>query len=215
MVRLPKLSDQCALLAWSAVLCTLGFGLLPGCEAQKPARSGFLDNYWQLTPNPEMDGALQYQNPTKQLDQYGRFMIDPIVVHFARQDQQTALDPAKLTKLTAFFRDHLVKSLFKRYRVVDQAGPGVLRLRIAITDIQKTDPINLLPQAKLLGLGLGGASMEAEALDSQSGERVTAVVESRPGDRISLAGLGEFDHAKLVIKYWIDRFVRRLDEAHG
>jgi len=58
--------------------------------------------------------------------------------------------------------------------------------------------------------------MEAEAVDSQSGERVRAVVDSRVGDRFALsAGLDPLGHSKQVIRKWADRFVKRIDDAHG
>ena len=76
--------------------------------------------------------------------------------------------------------------------------------------------MNIHPATKLSGLGLGGASMEAEALDSQTGGRVMAVVDTDEGNRLALtAGLSETGHAQQVIKHWVDRFVKRLDEAHG
>lgn len=201
----------------AAVLSLIAFGLAVGCESQKTAQSGFLRDYGRLKPNPAMDGALQYQNPRIRLDQYKKFMIDPIVVHFAPNAEGTAMDPAKLTELTSFFREEAVKALSEQYQVVEQPGPGVLRIRAAITDIQKTQPLmNIHPATKLSGVGLGGASMEAEALDAQTNERVLAVVDSRQGDRMAIAaGLDEVGHAKQVMKFWIDRFVKRLDEAHG
>ncbi len=57
--------------------------------------------------------------------------------------------------------------------------------------------------------------MEGEAIDSMTGERILAVVETREGERFSFEGLGPFDHAKQVMRYWANRFVERLDKAHG
>ncbi len=76
--------------------------------------------------------------------------------------------------------------------------------------------MNIHPATKLSGVGLGGASMEAEAIDSVSGRRVFAVVDTRQGSRFALtAGLSELGHAKQVITHWVERFVKRVDEAHG
>jgi hypothetical protein len=138
-------------------------------------------------------------------------------VHFAPNAKGTALDPAKLKKLSDYAYDEVAKALSERYTVVTAPGPGVLRLRTALTDIKKTTPaLNIHPATKLSGLGLGGASMEAEALDSQTGERVFAVVDTRQGDRLAIAaGLDPLGHAKQVIRHWIERFVKRVDKAHG
>ena len=199
------------------VLAAMSSGLLTGCQAQKAAHSGFLGDYSRLHPSPEVEDALYYQNPAKSLKDYDKFMIDPVLVHFAPNAKGTALDPAKLKKLTDYVYDETAKALSERYAVVTAPGPGVLRLRAALTDIKKTKPaMNIHPATKLSGLGLGGASMEAEALDSQTGERVFAVVDTRQGNRLAIAaGLDPLGHAKQVIRHWIKRFVKRVDEAHG
>ena len=82
-------------------------------------------------------------------------------------------------------------------------GPGVMRLRAAITDVQLTWPTyHIDPRLQTLVIGLGGASMEGEALDSQTGERVLAVVDSRRGGRLTIEeGMSELGHAKYVMQY--------------
>jgi len=191
--------------------------LLTGCQTHKAAHSGFLKDYSMLRPSPEVEDALFYQNPAKSLKNYNKFMIDPILVHFAPNAKGTALDPAKLVVLTDYAFEQLTEALSKRYAVVRAPGPGVLHLRAALTDIKKTIPaLNIHPATKLSGIGLGGASMEAEALDSQTGERVMAVVDTRLGNRFTIAaGLDSLGHAKQVLRHWAQRFVKRLDEAHG
>ena len=199
------------------VLAAMSSGLLAGCQVQKAAYSGFLGDYSKLLPSPEVEDALYYQNPAKSLKDYDKFIIDPVLVHFAPNAKGIALDPAKLKKLTDYAYDEAVKALSQRYAVVNVPGPRVLRLRTALTDIKKTKPVmNIHPATKLSGIGLGGASMEAEALDSQTGECVFAVVDTRQGNRLSFgAGLSELGHAQQVIKHWIERFVGRVDKAHG
>lgn len=188
-----------------------------GCQAPKASHSGFLGDYSQLRPNPDIEDAEYYQDPNKNLKDYDKFLIDPVIVHFAPNAKGIALDPAKVAELTDYARSQAVEALSKRYQVVESPGPGVLRIRAALTDIQKTTPaLNIHPATKLSGMGLGGASMEAEALDAQTGERVFAVVDSRQGDRLAIgAGLSGLGHAKQVIDHWIGRFVKRMDEAHG
>lgn len=38
--------------------------------------------------------------------------------------------------------------------------PVVARVRVALTDIEKINAVNILPQSSLLGVGLGSAAME-------------------------------------------------------
>ena len=207
------LSKKTVVVILSLFLCAS----LVACGTGDVGRSGFLRDYAQLKPDPQVDGALRYENPNKSLKQYDKFMIDPIAVQFATRAKGAAIDPAKLKELTDYFHGELVKGLSKNYRVVKAPGRGVMRIRAAITDIEQTEPLlNTHPAMKLTGAGLGGASMEAEGLDSLTGERIGAIVESRTGDRLSLtSGLSRLGHAKQVMRYWVKRFVNNLNKAHG
>ena len=199
------------------VISMVLFTALAGCAEKNVVYSGFLRDYSQLKPDPEVGGALRYLNPRKSLKEYNRFQIDPIAVQFSRGATGAAIDPAKLNNLTVYFRNELVKALTKNYRVVNRPGPRVLRIRAAITDVDESEPLlNIHPAMKLSGMGLGGASMEAEAVDSVTGERIGAIKETRSGNRMSItAGLSRLGHAKQVIRYWVSRFMKNLDKAHG
>jgi hypothetical protein len=85
----------------------------------------------------------------------------------------------------------------------------VARIRVALTDIKETGALNILPQASLLGAGIGGAAMEAEVVDSLTGRQIGAVVESRKGSRVPFSNLGDWGTAKGVMDYWANRFKER------
>lgn len=205
---------------WGGSWALLVAGVLVGCSGRpQAAQSGFLRDYSQLKPHPEVEGALAYENPAKDLRQYKKFIVDPVLTHFSPSEEGTAIDPEDLKGLTEYFHGALVKGLSAsgHYQVVNAAGPDVLRLRIAITAISKTTPVaNIHPAMKLSGIGLGGAAMEAEALDSVSNERVAAVVDAQSGGRLGVtAGLTRYGHAEQVMDAWVERLVTRLDKIHG
>jgi hypothetical protein len=75
--------------------------------------------------------------------------------------------------------------------------------------------MSVVPTANIIGIGLGGASMEAEVVDSLTGEQIGAVIESQKGKRLSLKGLSKWGDAKAVMNGWAKRFKERLDEAHS
>jgi hypothetical protein len=186
-----------------------------GLEAK---RSGFLSDYSQLQPSDKFEGTMIYWNPAKPLKVYDRFLVEPVVVHFAPDAKGGGIDPETLNELAAYFHEETVKGLTESgYTVVKAAGPGVLRVRAAITQVDKTVPVaNIHPAMKMSGLGLGGASMEAEGTDSQSNDRVFAVTDSRKGSRLDITGgLQWYGNAKGVMAEWAKRFVARVDEAHG
>jgi len=118
----------------------------------------------------------------------------------------------ELKDLTNYFHSAIVKAISDSGRkVVHRAGPGVARIRVALTDIKETGTLNVLPQASLLGAGIGGAAMEAEVVDSVTGKQVGAVVESRKGGRVPFSNLGDWGTAKGVMDDWAKRLQKRLE----
>lgn len=187
-----------------------------GC-APRSGFSGFLRDYSKLERDPFLDNSLAYTSPTADLKQYTKFIIDPVVVHFAPDADGVAIDPADLKILADYWRDEAVKALSRRYTVVTEPGPGVLRVRAAITGIKRNAPLGS-GQAITKGpeIMLGGASMEAEGLDSRTGERVSAVVDSRSGTVLGITGQRQtYDDAKEIMRLWVERFVARVDIIQG
>jgi hypothetical protein len=196
------------------VLSLLVLGALAGCGKQKTGFSGFLGDYSGLEPIAQ--GTYLYENPQLGIAEYDECMLEAIIVHFAPDAEGTAVNPKKLAELTVYFEEQARAALAEKFRMVDAPGPGVVRIRVGITDIKRgSTAMNVLPQTKLMGVGLGGASMEAEAVDSVSGQRVLAMVDSRSGERVSIEGLGDLDHAKQAVRYWVKDFVQRVEEARA
>ncbi len=215
--RILEFSGKAAV--WIATFAFIACGSLGEVQAQSKRYSGFLGDYSKLKRSRQLKGAMSYENPSKSLGQYNKFMIDRVVVHFAPNAKGIGIDPFKVQQVADYAHRELWQALSIRYQVVNTPGPGVLRLRVALTDIKTNVRLmNIHPGTKLLGFGLGGASMEGEAVDSQTGERVLAVVDSRKGGINPLPSRAAIDtvaHAKEVMRYWVKRFVGRVDKAHG
>ncbi len=215
-----KLEKSLGAVRWLGMGLFIATGLLFGCSGRpEVTNSGFLGDYSQLKPHPNIEQAMIYENPAKSLKGYNKFIVDPVLVHFAPNAEGTAIDPEDLKELTDYFHASVVKALMekKQYEVVDAPGPEVARLRIAITGIKKAIPmLNIEPRLKMIGAGLGGAAMEGEAIDSQSKARLAAVVDSESGSRMGVtAGLSSLGYAKEVMDGWSKRFVAYLDKLHG
>ena len=154
--------------------------------------------------------------------QYNKFIIDPVVIHFhtgskaIEERSKGKIKEQDIIDLKNYMHSAIVEAISDRYSIAYRPGPGVARVRIAITDLKKANVLmNIHPASKLVGSGLGGASLEAEWLDSQTGKQIAALVESQLGDRLSLDGLSEWGDAKSIMDGWAQRFRKRLDEAHG
>jgi Protein of unknown function (DUF3313) len=194
--------------------------VLCGCGPGKPARTGFLSDYSRL--EAQSDVSYRYTAPGNQLGQYSKFIIDPVEIQFytgSKAEKAGAKGKLKeddLTDLKNYLHDALVKAIEDRYEVVYHPGPGVARLRTAITDLKKSRIVqNILPIGKVLGTGLGAAALEAELVDSQTEKQIGALVESQSGKRLSLDGYSTWGDAKAVLDRWAKRFRKHLDDAHG
>lgn len=193
------------------LVAVLSIGLAAPVFALEKSQSGFLRDYNQL--REDSDGAARYVNSNKSLAEYKKFILEPVAVYLP---EGKAIYPGDLQALAQYFRDKAVQDLTAAgYQVVDYSGPGVLRIRAAITDVVAAKKImNIHPLTKITGVGTGGAAMEAEAVDSLTGERIVAVVDAKSGDRMSMTeGLDTYGHAKQAMDQWVARFIQRLKSA--
>jgi hypothetical protein len=193
------------------IILAVGIMLIQcGCGSEGAARTGFLSDYSRL--QTESSTSLRYIN-TRALAKYSSFIVEPVRVHFhSGSKSKGKLTQQQITDLTSYMQANIISAVMDSgNNVINKPGPGVARIRVALTDIQKTNAVNILPQASLLGVGLGGASMEGEIIDSVTGEQIGAVVESQKGSRIPFSNLGEWSTSKKIMDDWAQRFRQRLE----
>jgi hypothetical protein len=197
------------------VLMVVAVGLMLiqcGCGSSGVSKTGFLTNYSRLRKHSNT--SLRYVNQTA-LNRYSMFIVDRVGVHFHHGAKSKGkLTQKEINDLTNYMHARVVKAVEDSgNRVVYQPAAGVGRLRTAFTDIQKSDAVSLVPQARLAGIGLGGVSVEVEIVDSMTGEQIGAVVETQKGSRIPFAQLGKWDAAKGVMNDWAKRIQKLLEST--
>jgi len=156
-----------------------------------PPPSGFLDSYPAMKPDPKRPGASIYIAPGTSLKGLDKVLIDPILVWYSRDSKYQGIDPNELSAVTEHLRTALTKSLEPKYPIVDATGPGVLRLRVAITNVvaekKKRGILGYTPVGFVIGtaknmatagpnINLSSATVEAELLDP-SGKQLAVVVD--------------------------------------
>jgi len=194
--------------------------------------SGFLGDYSKFHEGPEGGPILFYEKEPDALRGYSKFIIDPILIYFHSEAKGFAVDPDKLDKLSDTFRDAVIENLEKGgiYEVVEEPGPGAVRVRIAITDVKpvrmgggtKTGSIIggsilIFPGAGLLfpNLSTGEAGIEAEVLDTVSNERLAAVIDHKSGRRFfNIRGALAWGDVKKAFGMWAREFRQYLDDLH-
>lgn len=189
----------------------LGVTLFVGCGPKAQKQTGFLSDYSKL--EEESEASLRYLDKAA-LKRYSGFIVDPVQVRiYSEKKADKKLTAEQIADLTGYMHKKMVEAVEGAgKKVAHWPGPGVARLRIALTNIQKTDAINLLPQATLIGVGVGGASVEAEIIDSMNGQQIGAIVQSRQGSHIPFATMGDWTAAKSVIDGWAQKLQERLSE---
>ena len=180
--------------------------MLTGCESPPPSVkvpvTGFLTDYSGLEPTS--DTSYRYINPKYNLARYASFIIDPVDVRFRKGAATKADSWDDLEALRAYRLRARVKALIPRYSATAKSpGPGVARIRIALTNVAKSAPFKL-----------GRVSMEAEILDSRTGEQIAAVIESQKKG-VPFYGYEPWSGAKAIMDDWAKQLYDRLEEAHG
>jgi hypothetical protein len=178
------LLSGCVSTGGSSVLGT-GTGVTAG-DATRLTQSGFLSSYARLEPMPWGDSIQCWRDPRLDARKYDKVMIARMTVTL-KEGQAEGIDPSDLKALTDYFHQALVKALEPQMAVVDRPGPGVVVLRIALTDLVPTDVSRsvtgtLVPYAFVAEAGsgvatgrpagstpyLGETGMEMQALDGAS-----------------------------------------------
>jgi hypothetical protein len=126
------------------------------------ARVGFLTNYSRLQPMPGGGGMLCWRDAGQNWKQYTKVMLERIQVYIKPGSQQ-AVDPTDLKMLIDYFHADLVKAIQPEAQIVTATGPGVLRVRIALTNLVPTNTIASLagtaaPYGFVAEIGSGAAT---------------------------------------------------------
>jgi hypothetical protein len=140
-----------------------------------------------------------YVKPDVNWRQYNQIMLERVRVWVKNDADYKGIDPTELKTLTDYFQQAIVKALEPTYPVVTQPGPGVLRTRVAITDLVPTQPALsaatlVIPFAGVADVAanaagfsyLGQTAIEAEFLDSQTNQVLAAYVDREFGKKYDI-----------------------------
>lgn len=214
----------------------LTLALLGGCAGPASTRneswqtdapySGFLSDYSQLRPAPGQPGTLIYVDHSINLRPYTKIIIDPVQVFLSENLEYRGVQPEVLLRMTDTLSSGFQKVMQSDYRVVNTAGPDVLRIRLAITNVHPVDlplkPTDFVPIKALVNAGRAAVgqsphlvelSAEMEVLDP-AGRVVMRGVSTRQGDR-TLAQGDTITWADLtpILTSWANRFRQSLNDA--
>jgi hypothetical protein len=240
------LKNRSARLVIALVSATLATRFLAGCSQTAapqpniiqraqgetpppPPPTGFLGNdYALLTPPTEgsdQKAMLRYVNSNATWSSYKQIMVAPVTYWAADDSKVSAADQQTLCD---YAYNTFTKDLGKNFAIVDQPGPGVVKLSVALTDATSAVPVLrsvsvVIPQArvlsavKMLATGtyafVGSAQGAMKANDSVSGELLAAAVDKRVGGTsVKNVVVFQWGDAENAINYWADLTDKRLVE---
>jgi hypothetical protein len=197
-------------------------------------QSGFLSDYSKLQPDPKNGNLLVYWKDPDILKKSHQFILNPVIVYLLPRAEERGIDPEQLDKLARTFTDALRDELTKsgHYEIVTKPGPGVMVLRLAITNVEPTGAkknaavkgaataasVAVAPGASLLvpRLSVGKVAIEGEMVDSVSGEVEAAFMTSKSGRRFfsGLKAYQSWGDINAAFRSWAKSFRQELDEAH-
>jgi hypothetical protein len=176
------------------ILLTLGF-TSHAWAADQPKLSDFIERPPAMEPIPDMQGAWHWNKPGVDFKSYDKALLTDILIFIAPDSEFKGIDADQMKILSDSMRAVMIEALEPDTPVVSKAGPGVILLRIAITNVHLGKPKHRVGQYLPIGLAVSGikklagksknlslkdASVEAEMFDPQTGERLAVRIDTNP-----------------------------------
>jgi hypothetical protein len=188
-----------------------------------PAMSGFLDDYSLLRAGGPDEVALVYRDPAAQWTAYDKVLLEPVTLWRSGKGSLDPVPPEDLLRLVATFDGAVRRRLEEGFALVGEPGPGVLRIRLGITEARATDPVlDVLTAAPEDAPHLEGdaplhpetrrfvaaAAIEGDVRDARTGALLAAGVDRRREGAPPLETWGAVERA---LAFWADRVCTRLE----
>ena len=203
-----------------------------GCARPRPVpppdTSGFLDDYSLLREGGPNELHLVYRNPKADWHAYNAVLLEPVTLWRSGRRSLQPVPEEDLLRLVTDFQRAVRTHLEKDFRFVDRPGPGVMRIRLGITDARASDPVlDVLTASRGTGrphpAGAGAldpetrrflesAAIEGEIRDSQTNELLAQGVDRRRREIPASETWGQVDRA---FDFWAERMSARLESRTG
>ena len=170
-----------------------------GGDIKQTEDSGFLRDYSVLQEAKDTQGKTirAWVSPKLTPARYDAILLDPLVFYpEPRPSEQVSAET--LQQILAYSNDALKRSLSQRFKMVDRAGPGVVRIRVAFTGVaaegEGLKPYQYVPIALVATMATRAATgtpqrafilVEVEATDSVTGELLGQTIRVGTGERLA------------------------------
>lgn len=180
--------------------------------------------YAKLRPAPDNPGVKRYFSNQPSLKAYTKVLFDPVQVIVAPGGEAKGLPAEAVQRMVETTHQEFARALSPAYEVVSAPGPDVIRVRMAITNVQAVNPdrtlTDLVPIKAVFNLArkaTGTAPQVAEIsgemeILAPSGEVVGAVMATRKSDKM-LADRDKitWDDLRVITAAWAKNLRSGLD----
>lgn len=213
----------------------IGFCFITGpiwAAEKEMTKSGFLQDYSLLTPDDPMKMVnWLYTNEKVDIGPYNKIMLDDLVFFISKDADYKGFEANELADLGAAFQKAMIMNLSGVYEFTDTPGPGVMRLRMAVTNLVPSNSVTgtvttIIPVGLALShvkkavtgshIGMGEVAIESELLDSQTNEILAAVIDSKTGAKYKVGkSTSKWGHAIDIFNTYGQTVRMRLDKRTG
>jgi hypothetical protein len=203
-----------------------------GCAGKpKINQSGFLKDYSYFREDPEELVNWLYIKEGASLGAYDKMIIDHVTFFFKEDADYKGIHPEELIELAKYFHTAFLEALTGAYSFVDKPGSGTLRLRMAVTNLVPGKPVSgtlttIMPPSLIAShikkavtgshIGMGGVTVEAELVDSQTKEVLTAGIGIKTGKKYKISkSFTKWGQVEEIFNAQAKIFRERLDKLAG
>jgi len=214
----------------SLAACSSG----PKLMTEKIPESGFLPNYKVMQPvdnTPKDIRAWRYLKPGLFISSYTAVMIEPVYLNHREYTKE--ITPEVITQTKKILEEAIRQAVLRRgdIKIVNQPGPGVLRVAVAITGAEISadglrpwnfTPISLAANANTYAAGVNSRTpalvMENRITDSQSREFIAGDMVAVQGEpfRLGSSSVGAFqDMTKRIVVFAMESPLKPLPSLNN
>ena len=191
--------EEKLLLRFALILLLLAPSACARPKVVPPPPIEFLTDFSGDTPFEATPGISWYEKPGVAWAGYRRLQVEPPFVSLSAKGTYHHVRPDVLKVLGDALRMEMENVLGADYKIVREAAPDVVRVRIALSGLSAPTPE--IAKASIAGgmmpIGLDGAAIEAEISDSLSGTPLAGMRDARIGQ----AGSFEFYKGFISMQY--------------
>lgn len=214
----------------SLAACSSG----PKLMTEKIPESGFLPNYKVMQPvdnTPKDIRAWRYLKPGLFVSSYTAVMIEPVYLNHREYTKE--ITPEVIAQTKKILEEAIRQAVSRRgdIKIVNQPGPGVLRVAVAITGAEISadglrpwnfTPISLAANANTYAAGVNSRTpalvMENRITDSQSREFIAGDMVAVQGEpfRLGSSSVGAFqDMTKRIVVFAMESPLKPLPSLNN